>query len=96
MAHPFTSAPTAFTVTPLDGYDDRRWWGGCAWDSFGTTAALHLDVRVDTACPQCGAPISFQPARRLRLPEGSPSAFRGPAQEWWDDMVSTCTIPHVL
>ena len=30
MAHPFTAAPMAFVLTPVDGHDDRRWWGGCA------------------------------------------------------------------
>ena len=59
MAHPFSASPMAFVVTPTDGYDDRRWWGGCAWDSFGISAALHLDVRIDAACPQCGATVSF-------------------------------------
>lgn len=62
MAHPFSAAPMAFVVAPLDGTDDRRWWGGCAWDSFGISAALGLDVLIDTACPGCG--------RRLRVTAG--------------------------
>lgn len=92
MAHPFTSAPMAFTVTPLDGLDDRRWWGGCAWDSFGISAALHLDVRVDTACPRCGAPISFQTGPAIPPPPGLAIRFPRPAQEWWNDVVGTCTL----
>jgi hypothetical protein len=47
MAHPFSAAPMAFVVSPADGHDDRRWWGGCAWDSFGISAALALDVLID-------------------------------------------------
>ncbi|MFI0480143.1 alkylmercury lyase family protein [Actinomadura sp. 9N215] len=92
MAHPFTSAPMAFTVTPLDGYDDRRWWGGCAWDSFGISAALWLDVRVDTACPQCGSPISFQTGPETAPPQPLAVRFPRPAAEWWDDVVGTCTM----
>lgn len=92
MAHPFSSAPMAFVVTPADGFDDRRWWGGCAWDSFGISAALHLDVRVDTACPYCGHGISFTCG-----PATPPSAdlavrFPRPAHEWWSDVVGTCTM----
>jgi hypothetical protein len=91
MAHPFSAAPMAFVVSPADGKDDRRWWGGCAWDSFGISAALSLDVLIDTSCPGCG--------RFLRVhagPERSPSPaltvrFPVPAARWWDDVVATCS-----
>ncbi|MBT2208056.1 alkylmercury lyase family protein [Actinomadura sp. NEAU-AAG7] len=92
MAHPFTAAPMAFVVTPLDGHDDRRWWGGCAWDSFGISAALDLDVRIDTACPQCGTPIAYQAGPRLPPPAELAVRFPRPAGEWWDDVVATCTM----
>ncbi|MEA5456536.1 organomercurial lyase [Sinomonas sp. JGH33] len=92
MAHPFTSAPMAFVVTPSDGHDDRRWWGGCAWDSFGISAALHLEVRVDTACPQCGAHISFRTGPDTPPPSDLAVRFPRPAREWWDDVVATCTM----
>lgn len=92
MAHPFTAAPMAFVVSPRDGHDDRRWWGGCAWDSFGISAALHLEVRIDTACPRCGAHIVVNagpdtvPDRTLAV------RFPKRAAEWWDDVVGTCTM----
>lgn len=92
MAHPFTSAPMAFVVTPLDGHDDRRWWGGCAWDSFGISAALGLDVRIDTACPQCARPLSFQTGPRIPPPAELAVRFPRPATQWWDDVVGTCTM----
>lgn len=91
MAHPFSAAPMAFVVSPADGRDDRRWWGGCAWDSLGISAALSLDVLVDTACPACGAHLRVpvgpeqppDPELAIRLPT--------PARRWWDDVVATCT-----
>lgn len=91
MAHPFTAAPMAFVVTPLDGHDDRRWWGGCAWDSFGISAALDLDVRIDTACPHCGTPISYTAGPGTPPPDGLAVRFPKPAALWWDDVVDTCT-----
>ncbi|WP_426004043.1 organomercurial lyase [Paenarthrobacter sp. NyZ202] len=91
MAHPFSAAPMAFVVTPQDGRDDRRWWGGCAWDSFGISAALHLDVRVDTGCPECGAHVSFDCGPASPPPSGLAVRFQRPAREWWDDVVKTCT-----
>ncbi len=92
MAHPFTAAPMAFVVTPQDGYDDRRWWGGCAWDSFGISAALKLDVRIDTACPSCGARISIETGPSTPPPSGLAIRFPRPAAEWWNDVVGTCTM----
>ncbi|MDJ1370503.1 alkylmercury lyase [Gulosibacter molinativorax] len=91
MAHPFTAAPMAFVLTPVDGFDDRRWWGGCAWDSFGISAALGLDVRVETACPHCAAVISFVTGPETAPPEDLAVRFPRPAAEWWEDVVATCT-----
>ncbi|MFD4960682.1 organomercurial lyase [Microbacterium sp. NPDC058389] len=91
MAHPFTAAPMAFVLTPVDGHDDRRWWGGCAWDSFGISAALRIDVRIDTACPHCGAHLSLESGPHTPPATGPAIRFPRPAAEWWDDVVATCT-----
>lgn len=93
MAHPFTAAPMAYTVTPLDGKDERRWWGGCAWDSFGISCALNIDVRIDTVCPHCGAHLAVS-AGPARAPDLASVAVRfpRPAAEWWCDVVATCTM----
>jgi hypothetical protein len=96
MAHPFSAAPMAFVVTPLDGHDDRRWWGGCAWDSFGISAALGLDVRIDSACPHCGAHISYHAGPDMPPPGELAVRFPKPAQQWWDDVVGTCTMIRVF
>lgn len=92
MAHPFSAAPMAFVLTPLDGFDDRRWWGGCAWDSFGISAALDLDVRIDTACPHCATALSYEAGGQLPPPEHLAVRFPRPASQWWDDVVATCTM----
>ena len=91
MAHPFSAAPMGFVVTPLDTADDRLWWGGCAWDSFGMSAAMRLDVRIDTRCPHCGADISYTAGPKLAPPESLAVRFPRPAAEWWPDVVETCS-----
>lgn len=96
MAHPFSAAPMAFVVTPLDGHDDRRWWGGCAWDSFGISAALGLDVRIDSARPHCGAQLSYNAGPDLPPPSDLAVRFPKPAREWWNDVVGTCTMIRVF
>lgn len=92
MAHPFTAAPMAFVVTPTDGRDDRRWWGGCAWDSFGISAALGLDVRIDTACPCCAEHLCVVAGPETPPVGGFAVRFPRPAAEWWNDVVGTCTM----
>ena len=92
MAHPFTAAPMAFVLTPTDGRDDRRWWGGCAWDSFGISAALSLDVRIDTACPHCAQHLAVHAGPTTGPPQELTVRFPRPAAEWWQDVVATCTM----
>jgi hypothetical protein len=91
MAHPFSAAPMAFVVIPADGRDDRRWWGGCAWDSFGISAALKLDVLIDTACPGCGSRLQVAAGPKTPPPGELIVWFPRPAAQWWDDVVATCT-----
>ena len=50
----------------------RTW---CAYDSLGIAAALAADARVETACGQCGTPISL--AFRGGVPDRS-----GPERLW--------------
>jgi hypothetical protein len=90
MAHPFSAWPMNFVVSAPE--DDRLWWGGCAWDSFGIVAALGERLDVQTHCPGCGAELRYgagpdeppdRPGLVVRLPR--------PAAEWWQDVVATCT-----
>jgi hypothetical protein len=88
MAHPFSAAPMGFVLRAPG--DDRMWWGGCAWDSFGIAAALGEDLETTTRCPDCRRSLSFvsgpdtaPPDLVVRIPR--------PAAEWWDDVVATCT-----
>ena len=92
MAHPFSAAPMGFV---LRAADDRLWWGGCAWDSFGIVAALGEELEVVTRCPQCQRSVAMQvgpdwppPPVVVRIPR--------PAAEWWDDVVATCNGIRVV
>lgn len=44
VIHPFSLAPTLFTVKSARGI----WWGNCAWCSLGVCALLNEDVTVTT------------------------------------------------
>jgi hypothetical protein len=85
MANPFSAVPTPYRVEAAG----RSWYGNCAWDAFGICAALDVDGRVETPCPDCGEPIA------VAVHEGRPSdeslLFHClvPAAHWWDDIVFT-------
>ena len=82
MAHPFSAAPMAFVVTPTDGLDDRRWWGGCAlFPPVGCDRRSPLRMASYASprrVPLCGSgrgPVSVHP-HAARFPRPTDSAGR--------------------
>jgi hypothetical protein len=85
MANPFSGVPTPFQVSA----GGRSWYANCAWDAFGICAALGVDGRIDTACPDCDEPITVEV--RNGEPDDPRLVFHClvPAARWWDDIVFT-------
>jgi hypothetical protein len=85
MANPFSAVPTAYRVRA----GGRWWYANCAWDAIGICAALHVDGRVETSCPDCGEPIAVEV--RDERPDDESLRFHClvPAREWWTDIVFT-------
>ena len=85
MANPFSAVPTAHRV--LAG--GRWWYANCAWDAFGICAALAVDGRIETSCPDCGEPLGID-VRDERPDDGSVFFHcLVPAAHWWDDIAFT-------
>ena len=65
----------------------RSWFANCAWDALGIPAALHVDGRIDAACPDCGDPLELE-VRDGALVRGAELLvhFVVPARRWWDDI----------
>jgi hypothetical protein len=85
MANPFSAVPTAYQVQAAG----RWWYANCAWDAFGICAALHVDGRIETSCPDCGETVTV--AVRDKRPDDDHLVFHClvPAARWWDDIVFT-------
>jgi hypothetical protein len=85
MANPFSAVPTRHRVEAAG----RWWYANCAWDAFGICAALGVDGRVETSCPDCGDPIAVEV--RDRRPGDPSPVFHClvPAAAWWDDIAFT-------
>jgi len=85
MANPFSAVPTAYRVRA----GGREWYANCAWDAFGICAALRVDGRIETSCPDCGSPIAVRVKRERPDDEGLLFHCLVPAEHWWDDIVFT-------
>jgi hypothetical protein len=85
MANPFSAVPTAFRVEAAE----RWWYANCAWDAFGICAALQVDGRIETSCPDCGEAIAV--AVFDKRPDDERLFFHSlvHAAGWWDDIVFT-------
>ena len=85
MANPFSAVPTPYRAHAAG----RSWYANCAWDAFGICAALHVDGRVETTCPDCGEGIAVEV--RDQRPDDESLVFHClvPAEHWWDDIVFT-------
>jgi hypothetical protein len=85
MANPFSAVPSAFRVEA----GGRWWYANCAWDAFGVCAALRVDGRIETSCPDCGEPIEV--GVRDECPDDDSLFFHClvPAEHWWEDIVFT-------
>ena len=82
MANPFSGVPTPYRVHA----GDRWWFANCAWDAFGVCVALHVDGRIETACPDCADPIAVQV--HDGRPDDDTLLFHClvPAGAWWEDI----------
>jgi hypothetical protein len=85
MANPFSAVPTPHRVEAAG----RTWYANCAWDAFGICAALDVDGRIETTCPDCREPITVEV--REGRPDDESLVFHSlvDAGHWWDDIVFT-------
>lgn len=82
MANPFSGVPTAYRVHA----GDRWWYANCAWDAFGIGAALGVESRIETWCPDCRTRIELHV--RGNRPDDDSLVFHVlvPAVSWWQDI----------
>jgi hypothetical protein len=85
MANPFSAVPTAYRVRAAG----RWWYGNCAWDALGICAALHVDGRIETSCPDCGEAITLEVRTQRVDDERLLFHCLVSAGRWWDDIIFT-------
>ena len=85
MLNPFSAVPTAYRVRA----GGRSWYANCAWDALGICAALQVDGRIESSCPDCDEPIAVEIS--AEQPDDPSLLFHClvPAARGWDDIVFT-------
>jgi hypothetical protein len=82
MAHPFAAHREGTRVEA----NDREWWGNCAWDGLGITAALGLEQARITDT-RTGVSLELH---KGELTDPTPVFHVAvPAAHWWDDIGHT-------
>jgi len=69
--------------------EDKVYFANCAWDAFGIAAALKRDADIESTCPDCGEPLTFQIRDGKPLPQECVVHFAVPAAQWWKDIIYT-------
>lgn len=95
MAFPFSAIATPFRVTTRG----QQYFANCAWDAVAFHAMLGSDVRVDSFCHHCAAPIAVELSNgHATLVEPAETivylALR--PTEWWENIVVTCSNTMVF
>jgi hypothetical protein len=95
MAFPFSAIATPFGVTT----DGRSYFANCAWDAVAFHAMLDKDVRIDSFCHHCAAPIEVElrgGRATLVRPEAALVYLALKPTQWWTDIVTTCSNTMVF
>jgi len=95
MAFPFAAAATPFRVTT----GGRTYFANCSWDAIAFHAMLGADVRVDSYCHHCAAPIEIEMSggRAMRVSPAETLIYLAlPPTRWWDDITTTCSNTMVF
>jgi hypothetical protein len=85
MANPFSAVPTVHCVNT----GDWRWFANCGWDAFGICAALGVDGRIQTLCPDCRESLVIDVRGGRHDRDDLIFHCLVPARRWWDDIVFT-------
>jgi len=85
MANPLSAVPSAYRVQAAG----RWWYANCAWDACGILAALAVDGRIESSCPDCGEPYAVEVLDGVVDRPELLFHCLVPAAHWWDDIVFT-------
>lgn len=87
VIHPFSLAPTPFIVRA----GNRRWWGNCAWCSFGIAALIDEPCTITSSLGAEGEPVVVTVENRSVVPDDLVVHFPIPIVTAWQNVIYTCS-----
>ena len=85
MANPLSAVETPFPAQ----IGEKRYYGNCIWDAFGTVAMLGGSGTIDSRCACCDEALTLEIDNLELRPVEAVVHFAVPAAHWWDDIVYT-------
>jgi hypothetical protein len=95
MAFPFSAIATPFRVRVRN----RTYFANCAWDAIAFHAMLGEELRVESFCDHCAAPIAIEMRDGRAMSMEPPEALvylALPPTRWWEDITTTCSNTMVF
>jgi hypothetical protein len=87
VAHPFSTAPTGFTVQK----GASRWWGNCVWCSLGIAGLLGGDVTITTTLGGEDRQVVIHVTDDGVAEKDLVVHFPVPMTQVWDNVVYSCS-----
>jgi hypothetical protein len=88
VAHPFSAAPTTCVVTS----GARKWWGNCAWCSFGVAQLAGGTATLETKIGAIGDNVTVSIENGKPINTDLVVHFPVPMQRAWDNVIFTCSV----
>ncbi|MGN6185995.1 MAG: alkylmercury lyase family protein [Thermoanaerobaculia bacterium] len=88
IAHPFSAAPTTCVVSA----GNRKWWGNCAWCSFGVAHLAGGSATIETRLGAIGDSVTIRIEDGRLLDTSFVVHFPVPMRHAWDNGVFTCSV----
>jgi hypothetical protein len=90
--HPFSLAPTLFLVES----GDKKWWGNCAWCSFGIATLVGGSCQITTTLGAESEQVRLTVENGQVYPSDLVVHFPIPMSRAWENVVYTCSMMLVF
>ncbi|KAK2593471.1 hypothetical protein QQS21_008844 [Conoideocrella luteorostrata] len=88
VAHPFSATPTTCVVSS----GERKWWGNCAWCSFGVMHLAGGTATLTTKLGAIGDEVIVSAKDGKLLDQDYVLHFPVPMRNAWDNVIYTCSV----
>jgi hypothetical protein len=93
IAHPFSTAPAAFWVEPIESDPNiKGWFCNCAWCALGAASLTKRNVKIVSRLGGEGIPVELRVVNGKLDRNDLVVHLPVPVREMWDNAVYTCSV----